>query len=203
MKSKFTFKEKIYHLKGKIRELNKELKNRDRKIKKLESEVNKDDLTRIYSRKRILEELSYLINLYDRNHLPFTSILFDIDDFKDVNVVGLVIGDKLLKHLSMLIKRYLRKTDKLGRLGGDEFLILLPGTKIANAKEFAERIRNKVESHTFNFKNSDKIKVTISGGLVQYNGEYKDPIELLRRADVGLRESKKNGKNQFNIFPED
>ena len=98
------------------------------------------------------------------NH-QFSIILLDIDDFKGINdTYGHTIGDIVLKQLSEIIKNEVRDIDKVGRYGGEEFIIILPETKIENAKKLAERIRTRISEKEL--KISDyKISVTISAGI--------------------------------------
>jgi diguanylate cyclase len=196
---KTTYKQKIYNLKEELRDLKKDLARKDRTIDAIKKEIKVDFLTKIMNRKGILNELAGMINMYSRNPINFTGVLFDVDDFKAVNNRGFVIGDKLLKHLARFVTKNLRKTDKFGRLGGDEFLILLPATSETSAFQLMDKIREKVRQHKFKFKEA-KIKVTISGGIAEYRGSYSEPVGMLKQTDSGLRQAKKSGKNKFVKF---
>lgn len=192
---------KIYELRQDIGELQREIRMRDSEIRKLKRAIRDDFLTKTLNRKGIVDELKGMIEMHGRNGGNFTGVIFDIDDFKSVNKLGFVIGDKLLKYLARFVSKTLRKTDKFGRLGGDEFLIILPDTTARNAEKLIEKIRIGIQRHQFIFKEA-KIKVTISGGISEFKGNYDDPIEMLRRTDNGLRLSKESGKNRFNVFLE-
>ena len=196
---KISYKQRNYDLRRQLREKKKELRKKDNKIALLEKINRIDYLTGLFNRKGILEELENMMKMRRRKIISLPAVLFDIDYFKRVNEIEYVLGDKLLKFLSRLIRKNLRETDKIGRLGGDEFLILLPDTDEAGAIKLMEKLRKKVESHRFKFKEA-RLSITISGGVSEYQGDYKNTVEMLRRADQGLRKSKENGKNQFHVF---
>ncbi|MEK9826545.1 MAG: diguanylate cyclase [Methylotenera sp.] len=122
---------------------------------------------------------------------PLCLIMLDIDNFKKINdTYGHGRGDEILKSSSLLIKSRARNSDNVIRWGGEEFLILLPNTQLAAAIEFAERIRNSIESEA----DHEAGKITASLGVAQLeNGESS--ASLLSRADKALYKAKLQGKN--------
>jgi diguanylate cyclase (GGDEF)-like protein len=123
---------------------------------------------------------------------PLSVIMFDLDDLKKINDThGHHAGDTALKALSFQILSKIRKSDSLGRWGGDEFLIVAPSTDLAGALEMAEKLRVEIDSGEFESIG----KLSISMGVSSLEIGEKDYNELLRRADRALYESKRRGKN--------
>ena len=130
----------------------------------------------------------------------------DIDFFKSVNdTYGHAAGDLVLKTVSRIIKLQLRDYDIAGRYGGEEFAILLPFTKLEEAKMVAERLRKAVENKKIdiskiNTESSEKnISVTISLGVAEYSKENSEET-LLQNADKALYKAKENGRNRVEIY---
>ena len=162
------------------------------KIKKgLEIDVVTDKLTGLYNRLYFNEMYNHLINRFQRNKIPFSLIILDIDNFKKINdTYGHEKGDTILKEVANKIKDSIRRSDLAFRYGGEELVVLLPDTSIKEAKEIAERIRKNVQ----NIKIDNK-SVTISGGVGEYRGE--DSIEFFKKVDSALYEAKNSGKNKI------
>ena len=102
---------------------------------------------------------------------------------------------KVLKEIAKIVKNLIRKSDICGRFGGEEFVILLPNTKLSGAMKLAERIRETIQNHIFDF-NGKKINVTVSIGItsVGVNDSYES---LISRADEALYEAKEKGRNRI------
>ena len=129
----------------------------------------------------------------------------DIDFFKKVNdTYGHAVGDLVLKTIAKVIRSQLREYDIAGRYGGEEFSILLPFTKIEEAKMVAERLRKSIENKVINISkvNPDaevkEIKVTISLGIYEIKPDDEDD-DLLKKADKALYEAKNTGRNKVVI----
>ena len=119
--------------------------------------------------------------------------MIDIDNFKSFNdTYGHPFGDEVLIKLVSTFEEKIRKTDAVGRYGGEEFLIVLNHTDISGAAEVVERIRSSVENLKWNHKD---VKITISVGVYQRNNE--DTSLLISKADQLLLKAKKNGKNRI------
>ncbi len=128
-----------------------------------------------------------------------TMMMVDLDDFKSINdTYGHAIGDQALKSVAQTIKSYIRESELFGRIGGEEFAILLP-VGIASAYERAESIRQAVSQLQFNRENVD-LRLRISIGLTPVSESDTSVSEVLSRADKGLYQAKKEGKNKTVIW---
>lgn len=150
-----------------------------------------DELTKVMNRRGILALLND--HLSEQTHQPALSILMlDIDDFKHINdTYGHLVGDAVLLELANLIQDNLRKTDYLGRYGGEEFLVVFPNSHLNQIKTVSERIRKAVESHVF----PNHIHLTISGGAYELRGGSL--YDVIHQADLNLYEAKRIGKNRI------
>ncbi|MHB8108450.1 MAG: diguanylate cyclase [Syntrophorhabdaceae bacterium] len=154
-----------------------------------------DGLTGAYNHACIVAELAAEIERSRRYSSPFSIILFDIDDFKLVNDrYGHLVGDQILKGVTKTAKDNLRTIDKVGRYGGEEFLIILPETEAGKAVLVAERLRSAVENEVFE-PDGHSIRVTISSGLASYAADRQEK-ELIKIADDNLYRAKGEGKNR-------
>jgi two-component system, cell cycle response regulator len=153
-----------------------------------------DELTTLYNRRYIIEQLELRIQEVARYETPLSIIMTDINNFKHINdAYGHTVGDEVLKKISFEMKNNLRNHDLLGRYGGEEFLTVLPSTCLGNAKIVAQKVRNAVKS--VKFKQLPKLNITISSGIAEYkqNITYKEFIEF---ADNCLYKAKQNGKDR-------
>jgi len=151
-----------------------------------------DDLTGIYNHRYIFQCLQQELRRAKRYKHPLTVMMLDLDHFKLVNDRwGHQVGDHVLKSVARIIASNLRETDMVGRYGGEEFLVILPMTDIKDGLQVAERIRKEVQEASFRQKG---LKVTISIGAAQYNGDKLD--KLIGRADSLLYQAKNNGRNR-------
>lgn len=163
----------------------------------LSETLNKDELTNIYNKRVLYEKLTKSLSPKTCT-LPLSIIMLDIDYFKNINdTYGHLIGDKVLKEFSSLVSSCLRKKDdSFGRFGGEEFMIILENTPLDIANLIAERIRKKVESHTFNYKDIS-IKLTCSLGGYVINNRNIDIEDFIQLADENLYLAKNNGRNNI------
>ncbi|AHF10970.1 MULTISPECIES: GGDEF domain-containing protein [Dehalobacter] len=150
--------------------------------------VQRDPLVDAYNKKGIMNYFKNLID--DPKTGEFTLMLFDIDNFKSINDNrGHVVGDMVLKKVVSIAKENIREFDILGRYGGDEFLVILPKTKITDALIIAERFRKRV---------SEEPDISVSIGLAAYPEDGRTAQNLIETADAGLYQSKRVGKNAIN-----
>lgn len=150
-----------------------------------------DALTKIYNRHKFDEELQDLINYCRRYKTELSLILFDIDDFKNINdEYGHLIGDTVLVDLAEQVKNLIRKTDIFARWGGEEFVILLPNTNVKRAVKIAEKTKQRINNHSF----KSALHITCSFGVVSFYPE-DDLDSLINRADQLLYSAKNSGKN--------
>jgi diguanylate cyclase (GGDEF)-like protein/PAS domain S-box-containing protein len=160
--------------------------------KEIERISQTDKLTQLFNRLKLDEVLESEVNRFLRYKSIFSIILIDMDKFKSVNdTYGHLVGDSVLIELANLLQSQSRKTDIVGRWGGEEFLIICPNTNLDGAKHFAENIRISVEK--FNFKHIGH--KTISLGVTEIKDTDNIKI-LVKRADDYLYEAKKSGRNK-------
>jgi diguanylate cyclase (GGDEF)-like protein len=154
-----------------------------------------DGLTGVFNHAYSVQELDSEIKRAKRYNAVFSLILFDVDNFKEVNdSYGHLAGDFVLKNIAYIIEKNLRTIDTIGRYGGDEFIVILPQIDLENAYIAGERLRQAVESETFLF-DDNVIQLTISLGIATYqNG--KNTQSLIKIADDNLYRAKKEGKNR-------
>jgi diguanylate cyclase (GGDEF)-like protein len=155
-----------------------------------------DPLTGLYNRRKFDELATSEFTRAKRYRRPLCAIMIDLDQFKQVNdTYGHVVGDQALSSVASLCKDNLRNIDILARFGGEEFVILLPETKIAEARLTAERLRIDCQDTDF-VTTSGSISLTISLGLVELDSSCKTLEELITRADQALYASKHAGRNK-------
>jgi diguanylate cyclase (GGDEF)-like protein len=156
-----------------------------------------DDLTGIWNKRYFRRQLPHEIERSRVYGLPLSLLMFDIDDFKDINdTFGHTAGDVVLSELCGAVRETLRPPDLFARFGGDEFAIILPHTDLAGAMAVADRIMRKVTNLTIPTDEEGAIQPAISMGVADFRpGETA--AELTRRADERLYQSKRNGKNRY------
>ena len=132
---------------------------------------------------------------------PLTVILFDLDNFKQVNdTYGHAIGDQVLIHITRIVRESLRQDEIIGRYGGDEFVILLPGSDGAQGQQIAERLCEKMASRTIATGKGD-LSVTLSLGIAELRQASDLTLEtLLAHADHALYTAKRAGRNQLAVY---
>ncbi len=154
-----------------------------------------DPLTGAYNRRQGDAFIAAEFSRRDRGGLLFAALMLDIDHFKLVNDrFGHQAGDAVLRALVQTCKRTLRTSDMLVRWGGEEFLLLLPGTDTAAAMSAAERIRAALAATTVDDEGGAPMNFTVSIGVAVPTNN--DPRELLRRSDVALYAAKEGGRNR-------
>ncbi len=181
-----------------IREKENEISKLKEKIENLKREVNIDFLTSLSNRKRFIRALEDSIKGIKTHNYPFSLIILDIDNFKNINdYYGHIVGDYALKTVASLLKQNLRVNSVIGRLGGEEFGIILPGTNIENALKIAERLRKCIETNPIPILEQHK-EVYISASFGVTEAKTDDTItSILNRADLAMYQAKRNGKNQI------
>lgn len=186
---KLRYKMSKYH--EEIQQLREELR-----VAKTEAEI--DFLTAIPNRRRFMRALDDLLKDFKEKGYIFSLIILDIDDFKKINdTYGHLAGDEVLKDIASVLKFYLRANTIVGRIGGEEFAILLPGVDIEKAKSIAERIRKIIENRKVHVENII-INPKASFGITQV--KEGDTLEtIINRADVALYRAKSKGKNKVEV----
>ncbi|HIC2037183.1 TPA: cellulose biosynthesis regulator diguanylate cyclase DgcQ [Enterobacter soli] len=157
-----------------------------------------DPLTRLNNRGALFERAKKLAKSCAQQSLPFSVIQIDLDHFKSINDrFGHQAGDRVLSHSAGLIASALRTNDVAGRVGGEEFCVVLPGIALEEAGEIAERIRSRINSKEILVKKSTTVRVSASLGVscAQEKGNY-DFEQLQSIADARLYRAKQRGRNQ-------
>ncbi len=152
-----------------------------------------DALTRVFNRSKINKEMDKEITRVLRYRQRLSVLMIDVDHFKKVNdTYGHQVGDIVLIELSALIQDRIRKTDILGRYGGEEFILLMPSTPIDSAAEIADRLRKHIAAYSF----TGVGHVTCSIGVAEYQpGESAS--NFIKRSDDALYLAKRNGRNRI------
>jgi diguanylate cyclase (GGDEF)-like protein len=164
--------------------------------KKLKELATRDSLTGILNRGSFFETAQHLLILSQRQKSLASFLLVDLDNFKTVNdTYGHFVGDKVLIHFTQTIQKSLRKSDLIGRVGGEEFAIFLPDTGNDDAFQFAEKLR-KIISHSVLEVDGKVVAYTVSLGVE--SSEPKDHLidELFKRADLKLYGAKDKGRDR-------
>lgn len=153
-----------------------------------------DPLTRIMNRRGITVALLDAMAQSGRYNAPLCVAMADIDRFKPINdTYGHLVGDRVLTEIAGVLSDTLRMPDKVGRYGGEEFLIILPHTTLTGGRKIAERLRMAVNRWRFELE-SKKLKLTISIGITQAR-KGEDLEQLLARVDQALYAAKNGGRN--------
>ena len=162
---------------------------------KVQRQASMDELTGLVNRRQFLEALEAELERAALFEAPLAVVIADLDDFKRVNdCYGHHAGDEALKAFGELLRLHLREVDVAARLGGEEFAVVLPETGVELATVASERVRTALGSVPIQVSGGDKILLTASFGIAEFQpGQSSD--ELLRRADSALYEAKKDGKN--------
>lgn len=181
-----------------IKRLQTQLEEKNRELERLS---RTDGLTGLFNQRHIRELLNDEFERVRRSREPFSIALIDFDDLKRVNdSLGHQTGDRVLQEMARLLTLSTRRVDRVGRSGGDEFLILLPETPMQGAVICLERIRKKVENYPFLPDGDGHLPLTISVGIASCpDPGVQGPEELIRRADVAMYSAKHSGRNR--IFP--
>ncbi|HJU89081.1 MAG TPA: diguanylate cyclase [Gemmatimonadaceae bacterium] len=188
-----------------IKELHDAVEKRERELARANHELQRmavtDGLTGLYNRRHLEERLHEMFEHSQRLHEPLSVAMFDLDHFKSVNDShGHQAGDEVLRQLAQLLKNAARDIDRVGRYGGEEFMIILPGTVLDAAVTFAERARQEVESYVFKFEGGT-IRRTLSCGVAGWpHPRLRHRDQLVKAADDALYVAKERGRNRVVRF---
>ncbi len=169
--------------------------------KKLFELATTDDLTGLNNRRHFLELASQEFARAKRYEEMLSLIMIDIDSFKTLNdTIGHSGGDALLREFGLKMKSFFRKTDIAGRLGGEEFAVLLPRLSLDNAFTVADCFREEIAQSKSIYEHQE-INYTISLGVASYSSELENLDQLIKLADQGLYKAKHFGRNCTQIGP--
>lgn len=166
--------------------------------RELERRATSDELTGIANRRSILEDLEQSLARFQRHHQHLTIFILDLDHFKKINdEFGHLSGDKVLKKFCEIVTAQLRAVDRLGRLGGEEFLLILNDTHRDMAQEIAMRILTTVREHLFHIDPFDPVRISVSIGAIVAYPDDRQVSQLLERADKALYCAKAHGRDRI------
>jgi len=192
---------------------NLEFKAENAALREANRQTLYDYLTGLKTRRALDEEMNIYFNrIYAENYAPerrheatedkenLVLAIFDIDKFKKVNdTFGHQMGDAVLKMVAKIINSCVRDSDIVARWGGEEIVIVFPGTSLEGAKSKANLIRQKISE--IKFENNPELKVTISAGLA-HSSDFENKEDLFKAADKALYESKNSGRNKVTAHSE-
>lgn len=159
-----------------------------------------DDLTGLRNRRYIMERLEEEFQRAKRTGRPLSLVMLDIDHFKDINDAhGHLFGDSVLKTIASRIRDCLRRHDIVGRVGGEEFLVISPDSGVEEAVLVAERIRRVVHSKAIG-DGDIEVSVTLSAGVTIAGSEDKSADRVFFRADTALYKAKQEGRNRVKVI---
>lgn len=183
---------RIVYIVEQMRDITENHRTRER----LERLATTDALTELWNRAYFMGTIRKEMERARRYGEPFSLLMLDLDHFKRVNDTrGHAAGDAALRHVAAIFRKSLRQTDIAGRVGGEEFSILLPHTDLAAALVMAERLRSTIENTPADY-NGTEIPLTSSIGVAVYDREIADEDALMLLADEALYAAKKGGRNR-------
>jgi diguanylate cyclase (GGDEF)-like protein/PAS domain S-box-containing protein len=171
----------------------RDITSRKRQQDEIALQAHRDALTGLPNRRDFDKKLTHEIARCDRYGTPLCLAIGDIDHFKAINdSCGHQVGDAALKRIADLLRRRLRRSDYVARWGGEEFIILLPETRLDAARELLNRLRTGIARCVFPEIGHP---VTLSFGVTAYETSADSPDDLMKRVDSALYQSKRNGRN--------
>lgn len=164
--------------------------------RRLQQAALTDSLTGLPNRRYLMERIEQEWALASRNQRPFALMMIDIDAFKQVNDVhGHETGDRVLIKVATLLRQSARVEDVVGRLGGEEFVVVCPGANLAMGVRLAERLRQNLAQQNLQVGNVS-MRITVSIGVSQQDSTTPTSDEVMRRADAALYRAKRDGRNR-------
>lgn len=164
-----------------------------------QQDAEHDGLTRVLNRAGMMRRLDRAIVDGRQRNLPLSVLFLDLDHFKRINDThGHAIGDACLRVVTEVIRSEMQPEQKLGRIGGEEFLLLMPGAARRHARDLAERIREQVESRCARVQTAP-VELTLSIGVVECQPQ-DDTASLLQRADEAMYRAKHDGRNRVVVL---
>jgi diguanylate cyclase (GGDEF)-like protein len=183
-------------LAGQISSIKREKELAVEQMKETRRLADSDDLTGLFNRRYIVQAFQALA--YRSNARDLSIMVLDVDHFKVFNdTYGHDVGDEVLRQLAKTMQDCFRPSDIVGRYGGEEFIVLLPGTNVDQARSAAEYFQQTLRSYPFAI-GGHTFACTVSIGISEWNGIADDDFErIFRRADEALYEAKRAGRNRI------
>ncbi|MCX5863474.1 MAG: diguanylate cyclase [Deltaproteobacteria bacterium] len=170
--------------------------------KKLHRQATFDELTGLYNRNSFRILLETEISRAKRYGTALTLVMFDIDFFKKTNdQYGHLAGDLVLRYLGAFTKKQVREVDYPCRYGGEEFVLILPNTKLSDATMLAERLCEDIRFLAIPISEKDSLSLTCSFGVAEFIAKDDDYDSLMKKTDAALYDSKNNGRNRVTTAP--
>lgn len=167
----------------------------------MESLAMHDGLTGLLNRRAIEDYAEAEFNLAGRKECAMSIILLDIDHFKNINDrFGHKVGDHALQQVAKVLREDLRKYDRVGRWGGEEFMLILPDTQLKDAAMVAERVRFKTAETQISLENDETFSVHISLGVACTTNQFQSLAKFIDAADQALYQAKQSGRDQVCSF---
>lgn len=199
----------ILRLKEELGKTRQELENAKRIIRAKEIELNAilaqadevshtDALTYLPNRRQVINHLQKEVHRAERYKTPVSISMIDIDHFKQINdTYGHTVGDQVLLQLANMLRGGIRESDMVGRYGGEEFLMVLPNTKLQRAAEMAARLCKTIRENGIDV--GQKANLTVSIGVAEYRHGEENWQKFLSRADMALYAAKNAGRNRWAV----
>lgn len=159
--------------------------------------ATRDPLTRLLNRRGFLEQANVLFAEAHRNGSPLSLAIIDLDHFKLINDIhGHEVGDRALVHVAELMRQvFRRQSDQLGRFGGDEMVVLMPGITLEEAHALLRRLRERLRQSPL-MQGQIQVSLTLSIGVAEFSSQDDHRLsDLMRRADLALYEAKRAGRD--------
>jgi len=196
-------------LSDELAKVQKELEATQRTLKKKEVELKAviaqaeevshvDELTRLPNRRQVIKKLQNEVNRAERYKTHLSISMIDIDHFKRINdSYGHTVGDEVLFQLANILQEGVRDPDTVGRYGGEEFLVVLPNTRLAEAAEQAARLCERIRDAKIDI--GEIIHLTVSIGVAEYRHGQENWQKFLSRADLALYDAKNAGRDRWAV----
>jgi diguanylate cyclase (GGDEF)-like protein len=194
--------EELQKTRAELEEAKRQLKAKEIELQAVRVQADEvshtDALTYLPNRRQVINTLQTEVHRAERYGTPLSISMIDIDHFKAINdTFGHTVGDQVLLQLATLLRESIREPDMVGRYGGEEFLVILPNTRLNDAAEQAARLCRLVRTAEFDV--GTKTHLTISIGAAEYRIGEEAWQKFLSRADMALYEAKNKGRDQWAI----
>jgi len=174
---------------------------RAQRHRQLHEQMTKDSLTGLLTHTHLLQQLEHEIARAKRSETPLAFAMFDIDHFKQVNDrYGHITGDKVIKSVALMLKQQLRKSDNIGRYGGEEFAMIFPQTRAKELEGKMNSIRERVAKLAHLSPHRETFHINVSCGIAEMNEQLNTVEKIVAAADKALYEAKAQGRNCVKLY---